>query len=106
MTSVLEKMIGGFCATNQGTLVSEITNIIDEENVAIAREQGEVPLLILKDEFCEEKAFPHLLPKGKLDFNTPRNIPISPFRHFNQMLLNFNQYFASDADYIFCQACV
>ena len=27
--------------------------------------------------------------------------PISPAQYFNQMSLNFNQYFASDADYIF-----
>ena len=28
-------------------------------------------------------------------------IPVSPALYFNQRLLKFNQYFASDADYIF-----
>ena len=31
----------------------------------------------------------------------PRDIPISSARYFNQRLLNFNQHFASDADYLF-----
>ena len=29
------------------------------------------------------------------------DIPISPAGYFNQRLLNFNRYFASDVDYIF-----
>ena len=31
----------------------------------------------------------------------PQDIPRSPAWYFNQRLLNFNQYFSSDADYIF-----
>ena len=31
----------------------------------------------------------------------PQDIPTSPAQYFNQRLLNFNQYFASDADYVF-----
>ena len=51
--------------------------------------------------YCEEQAFPYLLPKRKFGYNTSRDIPISPARYFGQPLLNFNQYFASDTDYIF-----
>ena len=53
------------------------------------------------DKFCEKQAFPYLLPKGKPDYSVLRDIPISPGRYFNERLLNFNQHFASDADYIF-----
>ena len=53
------------------------------------------------DEFCEEQAFPYLLPKGKFSYSVPGDIPISPARYFNQRFLNFNQHFASEADYIF-----
>ena len=53
------------------------------------------------DEFCEEQAFPSLLPKGKFSYSVPGDIPISPARYFNQRFLNFNQHFASEADYIF-----
>ena len=41
------------------------------------------------------------LPKGKFGSKARRDIPISPVQYFNQRLLNFAQYFASDADYIF-----
>ena len=87
--------------SNGTTLVSEIPNTINEENVTIAPGQGKIPVSVLRDEFCEEQAFPHLLPKGKFGYNVPRDIPLSPAWYFNQRLLNFDQYFASDADYIF-----
>ena len=62
--------------------------------------KGKKPVSIY-DEFCEEQAFPYLLPKDKFDYKAPRYIPISPVWYFNQRLLNFNLCFASDADYIF-----
>ena len=80
-------------ASNETTLVSEIPNIINEENVIIVS--------ILSYEFCEKQSFPYLLPNVKFGFNAPQDIPINQDWYFNQSLLNFNQYFASDADYIF-----
>ena len=88
-------------ATNETTLISEILNIINEENVIIAPGQGKTPVSILGDEFCQAQAFPYLLPKGKFGYSVPQDIPISPAQYFNQRLLNFNLYLASDADYIF-----
>ena len=49
-------------ATNKTTLISEIPNIIDEENVIIAPGQVKTPVSIFGDEFFEEQAFPYLLP--------------------------------------------
>ena len=92
--------------SNETALVSEIPYIINYENVIIAPGQGKDPVLILGDEFCEEQAFLYLLPKGKFDYKAPQDIPISPAWYFNQRLLAFNQYFASDKDYIFCQVCM
>ena len=43
--------------SNPTTLVSEISNIINEENVIIAPGQRRKPVSILHDEFCEEQAF-------------------------------------------------
>ena len=88
-------------ASDETTLVSEIPNIINEKNVTIARGQGKILVSILRDEFYEEQEFLHLLPKGKFGYNVPRDIPLSPAGYFNHRLLSFNQYFASDADYIF-----
>ena len=84
------------------TFVSEIPNIINDENVNITPGQGEKPVLILSNEFCEKQIY--LLPKGKFGYNASWDIPISCQRSRysnNQRLLNFNQCFASDADYIF-----
>ena len=87
--------------SNKTALVSEIPSMINDENIIILQGEGKKPVSILNDEFCEDQAFPYLLPKGKFGYKVHRDIPISPARYFNQRLLNFNQYFASDADYIF-----
>ena len=42
----------------------------------------------------------YLLLKGRFEYNVFQDILISPAWCFNQMLLNFNQYFASDVDYL------
>ena len=84
-------------ASNERFLVFQIQNIINDENVIIAPGHGK-KVSILSDEFCEEQAFPYLLPKGKFGYDAPRDIPISPARQ--DWLLNFNQDFVSDADYI------
>ena len=47
---------------NEATLISEIPNLINEENVIIAPGQGKNLVSILSDEFCEERTFPYLLP--------------------------------------------
>ena len=88
-------------ASNETTLVSEIPNIINDKNVIIAPGQGKKLVSILSNEFSKEQALPYLLYKGKLGYNAPRDISISPARYFNQQLLNFNYYFTSDAYYIF-----
>ena len=88
-------------ATNETTPISEIPNIINEKNVIIAPGQGNSPDSILGDEFREEQVFHYLLSKGKFGYSVARDIPVSPAGYFNQRLLNFNQPFALDADYIF-----
>ena len=88
-------------ASNETALVSEVPALIDDENIIIAPGQGKTPLSLLNDEFCEELAFPYLLPNGKFGYNVKRDIPITPVRYFNQRLLNYHQTFASDPDYIF-----
>ena len=87
--------------SNETVLVLEIPSIINDKYVIIAPGEGKKTASTLDDEFCEEQAFPYHLPKGKFGYKAPRDIPISPAQYFNQRLLNFNQYFGSDADYIF-----
>ena len=51
-------------ASNETTLVSNIPNIVSNENIIIAPGQEKTPVSVLSDEFCEEQAFPYLLPTG------------------------------------------
>ena len=51
--------------------------------------------------FNFKQKFPYLLPKSKSGYNVSRDVLINPARYFNQRFLNFNQQFASDADYLF-----
>ena len=76
---------------------------IDEEFLNVAPGEGKKPVSILSDKFCEEAAHPHLFPTGKFGYSdlVGRDIPLPPFRYFNQRLLNYTQKFANDSDYIF-----
>ena len=65
-------------ASNETTLVSEITNIINNENIIIAAGQEKKTASILSDESCEEQAFTYLLPKDKVGYNAPWDVSISP----------------------------
>ena len=56
--SVAKYLNNHISASNETTLVSEILNIINEENVIIALGQGRLPVSILSDKLCEEQAFP------------------------------------------------
>ena len=43
------------------------------ENLIIAQWQGKFPLTVKNDKFCEELAFPYLLPTGKFCYNSASN---------------------------------
>jgi len=73
----------------------------EEQILNVAPGEGQIPLSILTDDFCEEFAHPHLFPTGKFGYKVERKIRLSPVRYFNQRLLNYSQKFSSDPDYIF-----
>ena len=78
--------------------MSETPSIINNENVINAKRQWQI-ISSLNNKFCKE--FPYLVLKGNLDYKSSLYIPISPARCFNQRLLNFNQYFVSNINYVF-----
>ena len=84
--------------SNETALASEIPDIINDGNFIIAPGQEKKPVSILNNKLCTEQALPYLLAKDKFDYKAPQNIPVNPAWDLNQRLLNFNQYFASDAD--------
>ena len=46
--------------------------MINDKNIIIAPVQGKKAVSILSDDFCEEQAFPYLIPKGTFGCNAPR----------------------------------
>ena len=44
-------------ASNEATLVSEIANVINEQNFIITTGQGKIPVSILSNGFCEKQLF-------------------------------------------------
>ena len=65
-------------ASNATTFVSEILDIINDENVIIAAGEGKKSVSIVSDKFCEEQTFPYLLPKGKFGCDALRDILVNP----------------------------
>lgn len=86
--------------SNESFIIPNIYN--EQQNILdIAPGENKSPESFLKDEFCEEQAFPFLFPKGKFGHKCSRPIELSPVKYFNQRLLNYSQRFASNSDYIF-----
>ena len=46
--------------------------------VSVAPGEGKKLMLIIKDKYCEELAFPHLFPTGKYGYKGQWDIPLSP----------------------------
>lgn len=68
-----------------------IPNIYSEDHgiLDIAPCENKLPESFFQDDFCEEQAFPYLLPKGKFGYKVGRPIQLSPVKYFNQRLLNY-----------------
>ena len=84
--------------SNETALVSEFPYIINDEHVIIASGPRKKPVFILSDEFCEEHLFIFF---QRVNLATKLLLllePLSVARYFNQRLLKFSLYFASDAD--------
>ena len=89
--------------SDEATFMSEITTITGiKEAIVITPSEGKQPVLLLGDEFCEERAHSHLFPYEKIGYKTERKMLISPSRYFNQRLLNYSQKCESDSDYFLC----
>ena len=82
-------------------LIATIPYSIEEENVnKIAPGENKKPISMLMDQYCEEFAFPYLLPRGHFGYNVERDTQLSASKYFNQRLLNYTQRFASVPGYI------
>ena len=64
---------------------TEFTSVDDPLNIhrmgmkkMLLLRQGKEKNDIFNDKFCEERAFPYLLPQGKFGYNVSGDVPISP----------------------------
>ena len=89
--------------SNETTLISEIPNIIIEENVLTAAGQKTV----LRMSFVKSKHFLTFFLRVDFGYSASRNISANPARYFNQKLLNFKKVLCIRCGLsIFCQVCV
>ena len=72
-----------------------------DEIYNIAPGEGNNPVKLLRNEGNEAKSFPTLFPLGRNTFDEPRHSRITLARYFNNRLMNKDNRFARDSDYIF-----
>lgn len=67
----------------------------------LAPGEGKNPVKMLQDEGNEAKTFPCLFPSGHNSWNESRDIKITLSRYFHNRLMNADNRFAKDSNYIF-----
>lgn len=67
----------------------------------LAPGEGKNPVKMLQDEGNEAKTFPCLFPSGQNSWNESRDIKITLSRYFHNRLMNADNRFAKDSNYIF-----
>ncbi|XP_062587579.1 uncharacterized protein LOC134249219 [Saccostrea cucullata] len=67
----------------------------------IAPSEGKNPIRMLQEEGNKAKTFPHLFPSGNFSWNENRDVKITLSRYFNNRLMNADNRFAKDTNYIF-----
>ena len=87
----------------------EVTALIDEypensttnEKLSFAPGEGKVPTNIIQEKNWEPKTFPGLFPDGKNSLDTERKTKLSAQSYFGQRIMNFDNRFALNAQYLF-----
>ena len=85
-------------------IAQEVLDHYFDDVYNIAPGEGQNPIRMLQQEGNEAKTFPHLFPSGKYSWNESRDERITLSRYFNNRLMNADNRFAKDTNYIFfCQ---
>nr|XP_022300726.1 uncharacterized protein LOC111108932 [Crassostrea virginica] len=85
-------------------IAQEVLDHYFDDVYNIAPGEGQNPIRMLQEEGNEAKTFPHLFPSGNFSRNESREVKISLSRYFNNRLMNADNRFAKDTNYIFfCQ---
>ena len=104
---------GGTSETCLQALIPDYPVIIDDEEhdnlcrslgneiYGIAPGENKHPVCVMGDRYCEELAFPSLLPKGRYGYKAQRGIKLSPIKYFNARFLHYSGRFAMNPEYLF-----
>ncbi|XP_078328197.1 uncharacterized protein LOC144623625 [Crassostrea virginica] len=82
-------------------IAQEVLDHYFDDVYNIAPGEGHNPIRMLQEVGNEAKTFPHLFPSGKFSWNENRDVKISLSRYFNNRLMNADNRFAKDTNYIF-----
>ncbi|XP_062597979.1 uncharacterized protein LOC134259411 [Saccostrea cucullata] len=85
-------------------IAQEVLDHYFDDVYNLAPGEGQNPVRMLQEEGNEAKTFPYLFPTGKYSWNESRDVRITLSRYFNNRLMNADNRFAKDTNYIFfCQ---
>ena len=79
----------------------EVLDHYFDEIYNLAPAEGMNPVKLLQEKGNEGKSFPVLFPSGKNTFDEKRHLKLSLGRYFNLRLMNADNRFAQDTNYIF-----
>ncbi|XP_052700234.1 uncharacterized protein LOC128177537 [Crassostrea angulata] len=82
-------------------IAQEVLDHYFDDVFNIAPGEGQNPVKMLQEEGNEAKSFPHLFPSGRFSWNEDRDERITLSRYFNNRLMNTDNRFAKDTNYIF-----
>ncbi|XP_062622277.1 uncharacterized protein LOC134283815, partial [Saccostrea cucullata] len=82
-------------------IAQEVLDHYFDDVYNIAPGEGQNPVRMLQEEGNEAKTFPHLFPSGNFSWNENREEKITLARYFNNRLMNTDNRFAKDTNYIF-----
>ncbi|XP_065926121.1 uncharacterized protein [Magallana gigas] len=82
-------------------IAQEVLDHYFDDVYNIAPGEGQNPVRMLQEEGNEAKSFPHLFPSGRFSWNEERDERITLSRYFNNRLMNTDNRFAKDSNYIF-----
>ncbi|XP_062606605.1 uncharacterized protein LOC134268370 [Saccostrea cucullata] len=99
-TAEIQEVVSDTCL-QPVDIAQEVLDHYFDDVYNIAPGEVQNPVRMLQEEGNEAKTFPHLFPSGNFSWNENRDEKITLARYFNNRLMNTDNRFAKDTNYIF-----
>ncbi|XP_062574797.1 uncharacterized protein LOC134236639 [Saccostrea cucullata] len=96
-----EEMVSFDTCLQPVDVAQEVLDHYFDDVYNIAPSEGKNPIRMLQETGNEAKAFPCLFPSGSFSWNDERSERLTLSRYFNNRLMNADDRFAKDTNYIF-----